>query len=41
MQMKDFTAMEEYICYFDIIEYAVYNTQRELANYAAFYREMK
>ncbi len=28
--------MKDYLCYFDTIEYAVYHTERELANYEAF-----
>ena len=32
--------MQEYLCYFDTIEYAVYHTEHEVANYEAFYKEM-
>ena len=32
--------MQDYLCYFDTIEYAVYHTEREVANYEAFYKEM-
>lgn len=32
--------MQDYLCYFDTIEYAVYHTEREVANYEAFLREM-
>lgn len=28
--------MQDYLCYFDTIEYAVYHTEREVANYEAF-----
>ena len=30
------TAMQDYLCYFDTIEYAVYHTEREVANYETF-----
>ena len=30
--------MQEYVCYFDVIEYAVYHKAGELANYEAFQR---
>ena len=30
--------MQDYLCYFDTIEYAVYHTEREVANYEAFYK---
>ena len=33
--------MQDYLCYFDVIEYAVYHTERETANYEAFLKEMK
>lgn len=33
--------MQDYLCYFDTIEYAVYHTERELANYEAFCKEMQ
>ena len=33
--------MHDYLCYFDTIEYAVYHTERELANYKAFCKEMQ
>lgn len=29
--------MQNYLCYFDTIEYAVYHTEREVSNYDAFY----
>ena len=32
------TVMQDYLCYFDTIEYAVYHTEREVANYEAFYK---
>ena len=32
--------MQDYLRYFDTIEYAVYHTEREVANYEAFYREI-
>ena len=32
--------MQDYLCYFDTIEYAVYHTEREVANYEAFCKEM-
>ena len=32
--------MQDYLCYFDTIEYAVYHTERETANYEAFLKEM-
>ena len=42
---KDIIALnkfkEDYLCYFDVIEYAVYHTERETANYEAFLKEMK
>ena len=28
--------MQDYLCYFDTIEYAVYHTEREVENYEAF-----
>ena len=31
-----YDVMQEYLCYFDVIEYAVYHTEREAANYEAF-----
>ena len=31
------TVMQDYLCYFDTIEYAVYHTEREVSNYDAFY----
>ena len=33
--------MKDYLCYFDTIEYAVYHTEREVANYEAFCKEMQ
>lgn len=33
--------MQNYLCYFETIEYAVYHTERELANYEAFCKEMQ
>lgn len=33
--------MQDYQCYFDTIEYAVYHTEREVANYDAFCKEMQ
>ena len=33
--------MQNYLCYFDTIEYAVYHTVREVANYDAFCKEMQ
>ncbi len=33
--------MQDYLCYFDIIEYAVYHTVREMANYEAFCKEIR
>ena len=30
------TVMQDYLCYFDTIEYAVYHTEREVANYETF-----
>ena len=33
--------MQDYLCYFDTIEYAVYHTEREVANYDAFCKEMQ
>lgn len=30
------TVMQDYLCYFDTIEYAVYHNEREVANYEAF-----
>ena len=35
------TVMQDYLCYFDTIEYAVYHTEREVANYEAFKRIVK
>ena len=32
--------MQDYLCYFDTIEYAVFHTEREVANYKAFRKEM-
>ena len=33
--------MQGYLCHFDAIEYAVYHTEREVANYEAFIRMVK
>lgn len=33
--------MKDYLCYFDTIEYAVYHTEREMANYEAFCKEIR
>lgn len=33
--------MQDYLCYFDTIEYAVYHTEREVANYEAFCKEIR
>ena len=35
-----YNVMQDYLCYFDTIEYAVYHTEREVANYDAFKRIM-
>lgn len=35
-----YNVMQDYICYFDTIEYAVYHNEREVANYEAFQRTM-
>ena len=35
------TEMQNYLCYFDTIEYAVYHTEREVANYEAFCKEIR
>ena len=35
------TVMQDYLCCFDTIEYAVYHTEREVANYEAFLKEMQ
>ena len=35
------TVMQDYISYFDTIEYAVYHTEREVVNYEAFNRVIK
>lgn len=35
-----YNVMQDYLCYFDTIEYAVYHTEREMANYDAFKRIM-
>ena len=36
-----YNVMQDYLCYFDTIEYAVYHTEREFANYEAFEKVMK
>ena len=33
--------MQDYLCHFDTIEYAVYHTEREVANYEAFCKEIQ
>ncbi|MBO5716408.1 MAG: TIGR02452 family protein [Clostridia bacterium] len=33
--------MQDYLCYFDTIEYAVYHTEREVGNYDAFCKEIE
>ena len=39
---KVFSAvMQDYLCYFDAIEYAVYHTEREIANYEEFKKIVK
>lgn len=35
------TVMQDYLCYFDTIEYAVYHTEREVVNYETFNRVIK
>ena len=35
-----YNVMQDYLEYFDTIEYAVYHTEREVANYEAFKRIM-
>ena len=35
-----YNVMQDYLCYFDTIEYAVYHTEREVGNYEAFKRIM-
>lgn len=35
------TVMQDYLCYFDTIEYAVFHTEREIANYEAFKKIIK
>ena len=32
--------MQNYLCYYDTIEYAVYHTEREVANFEAFKRRL-
>ena len=36
-----YNVMQDYLCYFDTIEYAVYHTEREVTNYEAFEKVMK
>lgn len=36
-----YSVMQDYLCYFDTIEYAVYHTEREMANYEAFKKAMR
>ena len=36
-----YAVMHDYLSYFDTIEYAVYHTEREAANYEAFCKEMQ
>ena len=33
--------MQDYLCYFEILEYAVFHTEREVANYEAFCKEIR
>ena len=33
--------MQDYLCYFEIIEYAVFHTEREVANYETFCKEIR
>ena len=33
--------MQDYLCHFDTVEYAVYHTEREVANYEAFCKEIQ
>ena len=33
--------MQDYLCHLDTVEYAVYHTEREVANYEAFLKEMQ
>ena len=35
------TVMQDYLCHLDTIEYAIYHTEREAANYEAFCKEMQ
>ena len=35
------TVMQDYLCHFDTVEYAVYHTEREVANYEAFCKEIQ
>ena len=35
------TVMQDYLCYFDTIEYAVYHTERDVVNYETFNRVIK
>lgn len=35
------TVMQNYLCYFDTIEYAVFHTERDIANYEAFKKIIK
>jgi uncharacterized protein (TIGR02452 family) len=35
-----YNVMQDYLEYFDAIEYAVYHTEREVANYGAFQKIM-
>ena len=35
------TVMQDYLYYFDTIEYAVYHTEREVGNYEAFCEEIE
>lgn len=36
-----YNVMQDYLCYFDTIEYAVYHIEREVANYEAFKKAMR
>ena len=35
------SVMQDYLYHFDVIEYAVYHTEREISNYDAFRKEMQ
>ena len=36
-----YAVMQDYLCNFDTIEFAVYHTEREVANYEAFCKEIR